>query len=249
MTNCKDCKYMIAGYCERSVTEECPQEKEKKKLACFGLYDYCSNFNRNNCKDQNECFKRFKEWSDDGVPPNTILDKGKKNSVPKGSTSMEVKAEFKYNPIGSFKHSNPFCIAFVYPSKRKSFILKGGIKDIEMWLSTFKEPAIIHRTFWFHRVCRVSIEVINTTVPIMIADKEWYKELWESAKVDKKKNVALVADYKEVIVAMKRLPRKWIKELNPYIPKSYIKDKPEVYKKCEPKNQDLRMIRLSDKEE
>jgi hypothetical protein len=155
---------------------------------------------------------------------------------------IDIKAEFKYNPIGSWKRGDPFTIAFIYPSKSKPFILKGGVNDIEKWLKGFKEPAIIHRSYWKRGKSRKSVEVVNTLASVFIIDRTWYTELWEQKNIDPKKKWAFIVDKNNVIVAMKRVPRKWIKELNPYISKEYVKKHRDVFKA--PLHQDFRMIRI-----
>jgi hypothetical protein len=163
----------------------------------------------------------------------------------------EVKATWIYNPIGSFKRGDPFTITFVYPSNSKPFILKGGHKDIERWLLTYGEPCIIHNTYWHRAKSRSSITVKNFKVPILIAEQSWYSELWKKENISKRKKWAFIVDKShffahtpKVVVAMKRLPRKWIKELNPYIDQKYVKH--ISYASARSRKEDYRMIRLEE---
>jgi hypothetical protein len=126
--------------------------------------------------------------------------------------SMEVKKEFVYDPKGCWAQANPYTMAFVYPRDGAPYIVKGGMKDVEPFLkNTEKSPAIIHYTFWHYTIARRVIETINCG-KVSIARKGSAKHgVWEISIADKG-----VSPY-IIIAGMRKLPRKWIKELDEYI--------------------------------
>ena len=63
---------------------------------------------------------------------------------------LPIKKEFVYDPIGSYRLSNPYTISFIYPQKGQAFIVKGGSNDIDNYLKEFAKtmPCIVHHTFY-----------------------------------------------------------------------------------------------------
>ena len=118
---------------------------------------------------------------------------------------MEIRKEFNYNPIGSWNKINPYTMAFVYPKDETPYMIKGGYEDVETYLKNIEIPAIVHYTLWHHKTTRRIIKLINCG-KINIAHIGGQKNgRWEvSSKFGK--------NYK-VIVSMRKLPRKWIKEI------------------------------------
>lgn len=135
---------------------------------------------------------------------------------------MNIKKEFDYNPIGSYRKGNPYTIAFCYPYPlyAKSFIVKGGIKDVVKFLRSQKLPMIVHYSMWRHGITRGYVDVIGF-------DKKYsfyITKSWSSRKTKEKRNWELIATYskngrfkREILAEFKRVPRKWLKELNPFI--------------------------------
>jgi hypothetical protein len=153
---------------------------------------------------------------------------------------MEVKYEFPYNPRRSFKDDNPFAIVFVYTQKGASYIIKGGILDIENEYKNICIPAIVHETYWHHSRHRASIRLLNLP-NINICKRKGFQSLFSRLGIDAHKNwivflstgsvfdVDVVREpsgstvtdetgsFSRLIVTLRRLPRKWIKELDPFI--------------------------------
>lgn len=107
-----------------------------------------------------------------------------------------------YTIIGSYRNGNPYSIYFIYPKDESPFIIKGGANDLEKWIERYKTPAIVHITYWKHGFSRRVIQIINV-------DRNIYTY--------KKKGKWLVSLNGEVIKTIKRIPRKWMKELNPFV--------------------------------
>ncbi len=139
---------------------------------------------------------------------------------------MQVLKEFPYDRRRSFVLANPFAIVFVYPRSAQPCILKGGWQDIEKELVyLFKEPAILHCTFWYHGKHRKTIRLHRLSKDLCIWERKEWKSMFEKLKISGHKNWIItnaanggLSGELEVIVAMKRLPRKWIKELDPFVP-------------------------------
>jgi len=132
---------------------------------------------------------------------------------------MEVRHNLPYDKIGSFRRRDPYIIAYIYPhpSFGKPFIIKGGGTKIGPLIK--KElgitPAIVHNTYWYRGNVRyTSIELYNIK-NICISEvwddvKEKYLKKW---KIEVRgKNYE-----RKILKNIKRIPRKWIKELEPYM--------------------------------
>ena len=64
---------------------------------------------------------------------------------------LEVKAEIPWEKVRSFTDGNPWCIAFVYPRKGKAFVVKGGINQVQEWVSASGiKRALVHYTMFGH---------------------------------------------------------------------------------------------------
>lgn len=122
---------------------------------------------------------------------------------------LEVRKEFPYNKIGSFRKVNPFCIAFVYPksSMDDSFIIKGGLNDVKNFLSEYPFPFIVRYTLWKNGRQRgywsSNIKYLSILRNFKNVNGKFF--LYEGMKIIFKK---------EVIKKLNRVPRKWIKELD-----------------------------------
>lgn len=122
---------------------------------------------------------------------------------------LEVRKEFPYNKIGSYRKVNPFCIAFVYPksSMDDSFIIKGGLNDIEIFLSKYPFPFITYYSLWKNQHQR---GYWKSNIKYLIISRN-YKKVNETVYIYEE---ALIIYKGEVIKKLNRVPRKWIKELD-----------------------------------
>jgi hypothetical protein len=102
-------------------------------------------------------------------------------------------------------------MAFIYPKDDTSYIVKGGYIDVTKFLEHIEtKPAIVHYTFFNRGFTRRIVESINcgkVTISIICS----LSGGWEVSVARPG-----ISPY-EVIATMKKLPRKWIKELNTYV--------------------------------
>ena len=135
---------------------------------------------------------------------------------------MEVRKEFEYSPLNCWSQSNPYTLAFVYPKDDTPYVVKGGLRDVEAYLkSNEPKPAIIHYTHFHGKTHRRIIETINCgKVLILRKGSTTFNWVWEIQVADYG-----IGPYK-VIAKIRKLPRKWIKELDPYVStgKKEVKD-------------------------
>ena len=146
---------------------------------------------------------------------------------------LEVKKEFTYDPYGSFSLKSPYAIAFVYPKNSNPFIVQGGKKDIENYLSSeFKEPAIVHYHTYEKGIEKTIYKVINVHgLRIRITSPSWPYQNRRSYlyPMGRRGNIYPVRNVKRAKMSIevngsltfkkefRRVPRKWIKEINPFI--------------------------------
>lgn len=122
---------------------------------------------------------------------------------------LQVRKEFPYNKIGSFRKVNPFCLAFVYPesSKDDPFIIKGGLNDIEKFLSEYPFPFIAYYSLWYHKKQR---GYWKSNIKYLIITRNFKKVNGKSFLFE-----GFVITFKrKIIKKLNRVPRKWIKELD-----------------------------------
>ncbi|OGM09285.1 hypothetical protein A2Z67_05080 [Candidatus Woesebacteria bacterium RBG_13_36_22] len=126
---------------------------------------------------------------------------------------------FAYQPTpnlwGSNQPMSPFTIAFCYTPKGDPFVVKGGWIDVEKYIKELKEPLLVHTTFWWRKSHRTLIKTYNLTETIYFEERKSmssfaYKPQW---KIFVQKDAE-----KKILATVRRMPRKWMKELNPYIP-------------------------------
>lgn len=121
---------------------------------------------------------------------------------------LSIRKEFEYDPVGSFRRSGPFALVFVYPKDEMPFVAKGGWTQVENWLKkVFRKPAVIHKTFWKHGFCTQYYDIVN-----FVEDDSFFA-------FDKMSNGKYVLTnwnrgYKSTIATFRRVPRKWIKQLD-----------------------------------
>lgn len=121
---------------------------------------------------------------------------------------LPTSVEFPYSPINSFRRTNPFTIMYIYPRYGHPFVVKGGLNDCDEYLKRFLRPALIHITYWHHGLHRTSIRIINTS-------KRIYLMRTFDSNV-KKTMIEIYVSEVGIIKTIKRVPRKWIKELDPF---------------------------------
>lgn len=120
---------------------------------------------------------------------------------------------FEYDRIRSWKDGNPFTIAFVYPQKSKPFVLKGGCNDVEFFLrNELKEPAIVNKTYWYRGSHRGSTIIYNNSNKDIYFCKDEDGKFTLKMFIRENNNV-----FMQIIKTVKRIPRKWMKELNEFV--------------------------------
>lgn len=125
---------------------------------------------------------------------------------------LPVRKEFPYDVKRSYRDSNPFVIAFVYSRYSKPYVLKGGNNDVEYYLRG-KEPAVAHVTFWKEKWFKTSIRFYNFKHELNHTD-----EARIVFGLRKKHAIYTWRDGEKVLIAnFRRVPRKWIKQLERYI--------------------------------
>ena len=122
---------------------------------------------------------------------------------------LEVRKEFPYNKIGSYRKVNPFCIAFVYPksSMDDSFIIKGGLNDIKNFLCEYPFPFIAYYSLWKNQHQRGYWE---SNIKYLTISRK-YKNVNERTYLYEG---FMITFNRKVIKKLNRVPRKWIKELD-----------------------------------
>lgn len=161
------------------------------------------------------------EWVDIPQPcsyPKIVVKKREKD--------LPIKKQFEYNPIGSFRDAgNPYDIAFCYPHPlyHRPFIVKGGHQQNLKYLRSLNIPMVVHHTMYRRKIHRriISLYCIDRNISIH-KDIKFDIETGEYA-VDVKFNLVRYVTTKdgkrnkEVLARFKRIPRRWIRELNLYI--------------------------------
>jgi hypothetical protein len=127
---------------------------------------------------------------------------------------LRVEKEFPYDKIGSFRMMNPFMILFVYPKNFSPFVVKGGSTSVDGYIKRKyeKEPMLINRTYWRHG--RHRSFWTHRNIPDVHIDFSFIRH---NIKKYGRPYVITELNSDKVIAKMRRIPRKWIKELNPYV--------------------------------
>ena len=130
---------------------------------------------------------------------------------------MKVRKEFDYDIRKSFRNANPFTIAFCYPYPLydTNFIVKGGLNDVEKFIKKQNTPIIVHYSMWRHGRSRniIRFENFNKKYAFHFIRKEYPKGKMQLIKIEGN----LRRSNREVLATFKRIPRKWLRELNPYV--------------------------------
>jgi hypothetical protein len=108
----------------------------------------------------------------------------------------EIVFAYQPNPNlwGSSEPQSPFTIAFCYLQTGEPFVVKGGWVDVEKYHRTLMQTYNLTEKIYFeegkHRIA--------------------YKSKWK---------MYIQKDGQRIMLAtVRRIPRKWMKELNPYVP-------------------------------
>ena len=146
---------------------------------------------------------------------------------------LPVKAEFPYNPIGSYYNGNPYAIAFVYPQKGQAYIVKGGLVDVEAFLIRQTEPCIVHIGYFAKGKARCTHTEIRGLSPDYKAyisypqyprenevyyDEDFHK-IVPVRNIMRRTVTVVDAKSRKTIFEKKlrKMPRKWMKELDQYV--------------------------------
>lgn len=114
---------------------------------------------------------------------------------------------------------NPYTIAFVYTKKKpKGFIIKGRLSLVNDYLNEFEEPMIIHKSFWHNgrSMCHVSFKGFKEKI---YSSHVYSGDKYISVHYYKKEDTPSLFKHipvQHVIKRVKRIPRKWMKELNEF---------------------------------
>jgi hypothetical protein len=125
---------------------------------------------------------------------------------------MKVIKEFEYDKIGSWKNGNPFTICFVY-TKNTSGIIKGGAQQVEDFIKEdIKVPCIAHYTYFYRGQSRRSVCFENFK-----RDSVFFVYDWDSPGNGLDLHIPVLHVLKinnEQVKKIRRIPRKWMKELD-----------------------------------
>jgi len=126
------------------------------------------------------------------------------------TTQLPIKKEFPYNPIGAFNYQNPnpYTIMFVY-TKTGGFIIKGGLLDCEKYFhQNVKDACVVHQTMFHKKATRTNYSIKNVKHKIYFTryEKDCYHTI-----------ILIKNNVPHVIKQFRRVPRKWIKELNQFV--------------------------------
>lgn len=120
---------------------------------------------------------------------------------------LKVRKEFEYNIKRSWVDVNPYTIAFIYPktSDDSPFIVKGGLIDVKAFLKSYHIPFIGYNSHWYHHKKRgYWITNIRSLFFIPVGKGKRFR-------------IIKIIFNKKVVKVVRRLPRKWIKELENFI--------------------------------
>ena len=133
---------------------------------------------------------------------------------------LPVKKEFDYNPIGSFMNVNPYDMAFCYPHPlyHRPFVVKGGHQDVQDYLRSLNIPIIAHHTFYRNKGHRQLVGLYGIEKGIRIQKDYRYSKSTSKYIIDMKYQLVKFSGTatKVVLAEFKRIPRRWIRELNLY---------------------------------
>ena len=146
---------------------------------------------------------------------------------------LPVKKELPFpSPNKSRRDQSPFCVCFVYPRRSTPYIVKGPSLDCEEWLINQNFPMVVHRlTYCLHtHTCWVSVYGLPQGVHAFLSQhgarnlsREYHfpvavspfkRKLWRLSVYDSQQ-----ASLPVFTKLMRYVPRKWINELDHFLPK------------------------------
>jgi hypothetical protein len=145
---------------------------------------------------------------------------------------LEVKADFQYDPVGCYRKFNPYTICFVYPKLEDPYIVKGGLNDVKKWLKeNQKTPAVAHINYFYRGKARNVFRTfgIRDNVKVFITGLKYPNEntvsyddnfnmvINKNVKNTLRHEIIILSIEKTFVKRVRKIPRKWIKELDPYI--------------------------------
>jgi len=142
--------------------------------------------------------------------------------------TLKIAKEFPYNKIGSYEAANPFTIAFVYPQSGEACVVKGGLNDVKKYIDANYPIAIINYTF-FHKGTHRGYYSFNGEkngchITFKKSAPSYRRQEGTFGYIPAKQGhrcQVIVTCYKSEGTGFKkelrRLPRCWMKELNPYV--------------------------------
>lgn len=137
---------------------------------------------------------------------------------------LPVKKEFTYNPRGSFSRFDPYDVAFCYPHPlyEKPFIVKGGHQLVRDFLKKMNTPMIVHHTFYMKGMTRTIYGFYGLDKGLQIQKHYTYSDTLRKYRISQKFELVKFtygeSIPKKVLARFKRVPRRWIRELNLYVP-------------------------------
>ncbi len=144
--------------------------------------------------------------------------------------ALPIKKDFGYNPIGSFTTGNAYDIAFCYPHPlyERSFILKGGHQVIRKYLKEMNTPMIVHHTLYQKGIHRIFYEFYGIENRVAIHKEYAFNKNMKKYRIADRYNLVKYSfgetdrygapiREKKILATFKRVPRRWIRELNLYI--------------------------------
>jgi hypothetical protein len=140
------------------------------------------------------------------------IDKLLKRPIPQiflGLNIMKVIKEFEYDKIDSWRDGNPYTICFMY-TKNTSGIIKGGAKQVEKFIeSDIKVPCIAHFTYFHRGATRRNVIFKNFK-----QNRIYFTYDWDSGLCRKENTLSVLRVNGNEIKKIRRIPRKWMKELD-----------------------------------
>lgn len=119
---------------------------------------------------------------------------------------LPILKEFPWEKIRSFSHINPYAIFFCYPKPPKEpFILKGGLNDCEAKVKALNYPMMVNRTMWHKGHPRGGWH-------IMLPGKGDYTAYIYGFS----KRMRELRYKGKLIKILRKVPRKWMKELDQF---------------------------------
>ena len=125
---------------------------------------------------------------------------------------LKVLKEFDYSPINSWSLANPFCIAYCYTPTDK-FVIKGGSRDVKSYIRNIGEPMMVYISFWKDHIDRGLWSFENIITPIFIQQISTVSNKNKHYQISVRTGLGKYQCIKKI----RRIPRKWMVELNPYI--------------------------------